>query len=87
MLALALLFTRVSSYAPDLTTEVVLKSGTGTGYGLGLFLSADSNGHRRWGHSGGAAGFFSYNVTLPDDHMAVTVLTNGQGRAASLLGS
>jgi D-alanyl-D-alanine carboxypeptidase len=69
----------------ELTTEVVLKNGTGTGYGLGLFLSADSNGHRRWGHSGGAAGFFSYNVTLPDDHMAVTVLTNGQGKAASLL--
>jgi D-alanyl-D-alanine carboxypeptidase len=69
----------------ELTAEVVLKNGTGTGYGLGLFLSADSNGHRRWGHSGGAAGFFSYNVTLPDDHMAVTVLTNGQGKAASLL--
>jgi D-alanyl-D-alanine carboxypeptidase len=68
-----------------LTTEVVLKSGTGTGYGLGLVLSTDSNGHRRWGHSGGASGFFSYNVTLPDDRMAVTVLTNGQGRAASLL--
>jgi D-alanyl-D-alanine carboxypeptidase len=69
----------------ELTTEVVLKNGTGTGYGLGLFLSADANGHRRWAHSGGAAGFFSYNATLPDDHMAVTVLTNGQGRAASLL--
>jgi D-alanyl-D-alanine carboxypeptidase len=69
----------------ELTTEVVLKNGTGTGYGLGLFLSADSNGHRRWAHSGGAAGFFSYNVTLPDDHMAVTVLTNGQGKASSLL--
>jgi len=69
----------------DLTTEVLLKNGTGTRYGLGLFLTSDANGHRRWGHSGGAAGFFSYNVTLPDDRMAVTVLTNGQGRASSLL--
>ena len=69
----------------ELSTEVVLKNGTGTGYGLGLFLSSDSNGHRRWAHSGGAAGFFSYNATLPDDRMAVTVLTNGQGRASSLL--
>ena len=68
-----------------LTTEVLLKNGTGTGYGLGLSLASDANGHRRWSHSGGAAGFFSRNVTLPDDRMAVTVLTNGQGRASSLL--
>lgn len=69
----------------ELTTEVLLKNGTGTGYGLGLVLKSDSNGHRRWGHSGGAAGFFSRNVTLPDDRMAITILTNGQGRASSLL--
>ena len=69
----------------ELTTEVLLKNGMGTGYGLGLGLATDANGHRRWSHSGGAAGFFSRNVTLPDDHMAVTVLTNGQGRASSLL--
>ncbi|MGD0136485.1 MAG: serine hydrolase domain-containing protein, partial [Bryobacteraceae bacterium] len=69
----------------ELTTEVLLKNGMGTGYGLGLALTTDSNGHRRWGHSGGAAGFFSRNVTLPDDRMSVTVLTNGQGRASALL--
>jgi len=69
----------------ELTTEVLLKNGMGTGYGLGLSLTTDSNGHRRWGHSGGAAGFFSRNVTLPDDRMSVTVLTNGQGRASALL--
>ncbi len=69
----------------ELTTEVVLKNGTGTGYGLGLVLSSDQNGHRRWGHSGGATGFFSRNITLPDDRMAVTVLTNGQGWAAATL--
>ena len=69
----------------ELTTEVLLKNGTGTGYGLGLSLASDANGHRRWSHSGGAAGFFSRNVTLPDDRMSVTVLTNGQGRASSLL--
>jgi D-alanyl-D-alanine carboxypeptidase len=66
-----------------LTTEVELKSGTGTRYALGLDVSTSENGHRRWSHGGEASGFISSNVTLPDDHMSVTVLTNGQGRAAS----
>ena len=69
----------------ELTTEMLLKNGTGTGYALGLAVRTDANGHRRWSHSGGTAGFFSHNVTLPDDRMAVTVLTNGQGNAAALL--
>jgi CubicO group peptidase (beta-lactamase class C family) len=67
----------------ELTTEARLKTGTGTAYGLGLGLSTDSNGHRRWSHGGGTAGFTSSNVTLPDDHIAITVLTNGEGPAAS----
>ncbi len=49
-----------------LTTEEELKGGTGTGYALGLDVSK-TNGHRRWAHSGGAAGFNSYNATFPDD--------------------
>ncbi|HWE51194.1 MAG TPA: serine hydrolase domain-containing protein [Bryobacteraceae bacterium] len=66
----------------ELTTEVLLKSGTGTRYALGLDVSTNNEGHRRWSHGGEASGFISQNVTLPDDHIAVTVLTNGQGRAA-----
>jgi D-alanyl-D-alanine carboxypeptidase len=65
-----------------LTTEVELKGGTGTGYALGLQVSK-SDGHRRWAHSGGAAGFVSYNVTFPDDKISVTVLTNGEDGAAA----
>jgi D-alanyl-D-alanine carboxypeptidase len=65
-----------------LTTEVALNSGTGTHYGLGLEVSTNGEGHRRWAHGGEASGFISANVTLPDDRMSVTVLTNGQGRAA-----
>lgn len=64
-----------------LTTEVELKSGTGTRYALGLDVSTNENGHRRWSHGGEASGFISSNVTLPDDHIAIAVLTNGQGRA------
>jgi hypothetical protein len=65
-----------------LTTEEELKGGTGTGYALGLDVSK-TNGHRRWAHSGGAAGFNSYNATFPDDKISVTVLTNGEDGAAS----
>ncbi|MGA2215937.1 MAG: serine hydrolase domain-containing protein [Bryobacteraceae bacterium] len=65
-----------------LTTEVELKGGTGTGYALGLGVSK-TNGHRRWAHSGGAAGFNSYNATFPDDKISVTVLTNGEDGAGS----
>ncbi len=39
------------------------------------------SGKRRWGHTGGATGFLSGNRTYPDDRMAITVLTNGEGDA------
>jgi D-alanyl-D-alanine carboxypeptidase len=65
-----------------LTTEVELKGGTGAGYALGIQPSR-MDGHRRWSHSGGAAGFVSYNATFPDDKISVTVLTNGEDGAAA----
>jgi CubicO group peptidase (beta-lactamase class C family) len=64
-----------------LTTEMVLSDGTGTGYGFGLGVSQTANGHRRWVHTGGAAGFLSVNVIFPDDKSSITVLTNGEGLA------
>lgn len=64
-----------------MTTEAVLADGTGTGYGFGLGVSQLANGHRRWAHTGGAAGFLSINVDFPDDRAAITVLTNGEGLA------
>lgn len=66
----------------ELTTEVRLNNGIGTHYALGLEVSM-VDGHRRWGHSGGAAGFVSMNATFPDDKISVTVLTNGEDGAAS----
>jgi CubicO group peptidase (beta-lactamase class C family) len=68
-----------------LTTEVQLKTGTGTHYALGLDVSTLANGHRRWGHSGGASGFVSQNVTYPDDRMAITVLTNCDAGPAGVI--
>ncbi len=67
----------------ELTAEAKLKNGAGTGYALGLDVSTIGDGHRRWSHGGEASGFISSNVTLPDDRIAVTVLTNGQGHAAA----
>ncbi len=68
-----------------LSTEVQLNGGAGSRYALGLDVSTLANGHRRWGHGGGASGFVSRNVTYPDDQMAITVLTNcDAGPAASI---
>jgi CubicO group peptidase (beta-lactamase class C family) len=65
-----------------LTTETLLKNGAGTRYGLGIGV-ANKDGHRTWAHGGGVAGFISYNFTLPDDKISVTVFTNEDDPAAS----
>ena len=67
-----------------LTTEIKLKNGAGTGYALGLSVS-NKDGHRRWSHTGGASGYLSINYTLPDDRMAVTVLTNSETEAFRMI--
>ena len=68
-----------------LTTEVQLAGGTGTHYALGLDVTALPNGHRRWAHGGGLSGFVSYNITFPDDRMAITVLTNCDAAPAAAI--
>lgn len=69
-------------------TEAKLKDGKGTHYGLGVHLGED-NGHRAIEHSGEVTGFVSENSVLPDDRVAVTVLTNhmasGAGEIAHLI--
>ena len=63
-----------------LTTQMTLIDGTATNYSLGLSVAQLDNGHRRWAHTGGASGFHSMNTIYPDDHAAITVLTNGEGQ-------
>jgi hypothetical protein len=58
-----------------------LKDGAGTGYALGLGVS-NRPGHRKWAHGGGTSGFVSQNFTLPDQHIAVAVLTNQDDSSA-----
>ena len=63
-------------------TEVKLKDGKGTHYGLGVEVT-QLDGHRAIEHSGEVTGFVSDNVVLPDDRVAVVVLTNHMAGGAS----
>jgi CubicO group peptidase (beta-lactamase class C family) len=63
-------------------TEVKLKNGKGTHYGLGVAIHED-NGHRAIEHGGEVTGFVAQNTVLPDDGVAVAVLTNHMAGGAS----
>jgi D-alanyl-D-alanine carboxypeptidase len=70
-----------ASYA-TFETEVTLKEGKGTGYGLGVEVGT-RNGHRFVAHSGEVGGFVAQNTILPDDRIAVAVLTNEEASSAA----
>jgi CubicO group peptidase (beta-lactamase class C family) len=65
-----------------LETEVRLKDGKGTGYGLGVDVGV-RNGHRYVAHSGEVGGFVAQNTVLPDDRIAIAVLTNEEASSAA----
>jgi D-alanyl-D-alanine carboxypeptidase len=62
--------------------EVRLKTGEGTGYALGLSVG-NLDGHRVLRHGGEVSGYVSENFILPDDGMAVAVLTNQDASSAA----
>ena len=66
----------------EMQTEVKLKNGEGTHYGLGVSLY-NNQGHRVVEHSGEVSGFVAENIVLPDDKIAVTVLTNQDASSAA----
>ncbi len=70
----------------EMETEVLLKNGVGTRYGLGVrVISMD--GHRVLEHGGEVSGFTAENIVMPDDRIAVVVLTNQDAaEAASEIG-
>src|SRR5271165_6952425 len=71
----------------EMETVVLLKSGAPTRYGLGVGVSM-VNGHRVMEHGGEVSGFTAENIVMPDDKMAVVVLTNQDAaEAASQIGS
>lgn len=66
----------------EMFTDVKLEDGKGTGYGLGVFISY-RDGHRVISHDGEVSGFVSDNVVLPDDGVAIVVLTNQMAVSAA----
>ena len=75
-----------SSYK-EMETVVLLKNGAATRYGLGVGVST-VNGHRVLEHGGEVSGFTAENIVMPDDKIAVVVLTNQDAaEAASEIGN
>jgi CubicO group peptidase (beta-lactamase class C family) len=66
----------------EMFAEVKLKDGKGAGYGLGVALGED-NGHRVIEHDGEVTGFVAQNSVLPEEGVAVAVLTNHMASGAS----
>lgn len=63
-------------------TEVKLKDGQGSHYGLGVQIGS-IDGHRVVAHSGEVGGFVAQNTVLPDDKIAIAVLTNQEASGAA----
>ena len=63
-------------------TEVKLADGQGSQYGLGVQVG-ERDGHRLVFHSGEVGGFVAQNTILPDDKIAVAVLTNQEASGAA----
>jgi len=66
----------------EMETEVLLNNGVGTRYGLGVDVFS-TNGHRTLEHGGEVLGFVAENIVLPDDKIAVAVLTNQDASSAA----
>jgi D-alanyl-D-alanine carboxypeptidase len=70
----------------EMETDTLLKNGVGTHYGLGVQVMS-IGGHRVLEHGGEVSGFTAENIVMPDDGIAVVVLTNQDAaEAASEIG-
>jgi hypothetical protein len=63
-------------------TGVKLKSGQDTNYGLGVEITT-RDGHLVISHSGEVSGFTSENMVLPQNKVAIAVLTNEEAADAA----
>jgi CubicO group peptidase (beta-lactamase class C family) len=70
-----------ASYAA-MESPTRLRNGLYSNYGLGVSAGA-WNGHRMVSHSGEVGGFVAWNAILPDDHVAIAVLTNQEASPAA----
>jgi CubicO group peptidase (beta-lactamase class C family) len=62
-----------------MATSTQIEAGPGGGYGYG-FGTADLNGVRSFGHSGGAPGMSAELLVLPDSGYAVAIASNTDGQ-------
>jgi CubicO group peptidase (beta-lactamase class C family) len=70
----------------EMETETLLKNGVGTHYGLGVQVMSIGS-HRVLEHGGEVSGFTAENIVMPEDGIAVVVLTNQDAsEAASEIG-
>ncbi len=66
----------------EMESPTLLKHGGVSDYGLG-FHTGTFNGRRMINHSGEVGGFVAYDYVLPDDKIAVVVLTNQEASPAA----
>jgi CubicO group peptidase (beta-lactamase class C family) len=66
----------------EFESDVKLKDGKPTHYGLGIDVLMQ-NGHKVLEHSGEVGGFVSENVVVPDEKLAIAVLTNQENSEAA----
>jgi D-alanyl-D-alanine carboxypeptidase len=66
----------------EMETPFILKNGKNSEYGLGVQVLTLS-GHFAIVHSGEVGGFVAENILLPDDHVAIAVLTNQEASDAA----
>ncbi|HUX32841.1 MAG TPA: serine hydrolase domain-containing protein [Gemmatimonadaceae bacterium] len=70
-----------ASYA-EMESPTRLRDGLYSNYGLGLSAGA-FNGRRMVSHSGEVGGFVAQNIVMPDDKIAIAVLTNQEAAPAA----
>jgi CubicO group peptidase (beta-lactamase class C family) len=66
----------------QMETSFILKDGKDSHYGLGMDV-VTQNGRRILEHSGEVGGFVAENIVIPDDHVALAVLTNQEASNAA----
>jgi D-alanyl-D-alanine carboxypeptidase len=66
----------------EMETPFILKDGRNTHYGLGLFIESH-DGYPMLEHDGEVGGFVAENLVIPDQHVAIDVLTNQEASSAA----
>jgi D-alanyl-D-alanine carboxypeptidase len=66
----------------EFTENVALKNGKATGYGLGISVLTQG-GRQVLEHSGEVGGFVAENLVVPEEKLAIAVLTNQEASSAA----